>query len=274
MASIFLFPHKLTFQNHRVYAPRIPRPRRHYRVPCQIQLVEVTISLNLQCRRHYCSSNTSVALFPEHDQVTLRFDREILIDHDLAYETLGGMLSQLKFRVDINSVRPVIDEIIEIGLDVGYLNRKLRVIPIEAKIYGTFVEHVNLWELFLRGALSERDFLRIQEEILVRRALAESARESNYGMIPAEKSSVKKMLKRVRVETEEGEAEEKEEGEGESKKRRVDKSCVICMEDFKEGYKACQMPCFHAFHGSCIKKWLDQSHYCPVCRFEMPTSKT
>ncbi|KAG8378033.1 hypothetical protein BUALT_Bualt08G0096100 [Buddleja alternifolia] len=51
-------------------------------------------------------------------------------------------------------------------------------------------------------------------------------------------------------------------------------TCSICLEEFR-GNGACEgviMPCKHIFHGDCIKKWLTISHYCPVCRFEMPTS--
>ncbi|PIN03698.1 Ubiquitin--protein ligase [Handroanthus impetiginosus] len=42
--------------------------------------------------------------------------------------------------------------------------------------------------------------------------------------------------------------------------------------EFPAGYEAVCMPCSHFFHGDCIKKWLRTSHYCPICRFEMPTS--
>ncbi|OMO93212.1 hypothetical protein CCACVL1_06589 [Corchorus capsularis] len=96
--------YELTSQFHRVYSPYIPPSRRHYRVPSQIQLVEVTISVKLtECIRHYCSRDTSETLLPEHDQITRRFDLEDLKDHDLAYETLDDMLSELKFEVDIDS---------------------------------------------------------------------------------------------------------------------------------------------------------------------------
>ncbi|PPD92100.1 hypothetical protein GOBAR_DD10927 [Gossypium barbadense] len=45
---------------------------------------------------------------------------------------------------------------------------------------------------------------------------------------------------------------------------------MICLEEVEVGFEASQMPCSHVFHDDCIKKWLQQSHYCPICRFEMP----
>ncbi|KAL3849266.1 hypothetical protein ACJIZ3_011148 [Penstemon smallii] len=48
-------------------------------------------------------------------------------------------------------------------------------------------------------------------------------------------------------------------------------SCSICLEEFSNGCKATCMPCSHLFHNSCIAEWLRTSHYCPLCRFEMPT---
>ncbi|GFP97942.1 E3 ubiquitin-protein ligase ring1-like [Phtheirospermum japonicum] len=47
--------------------------------------------------------------------------------------------------------------------------------------------------------------------------------------------------------------------------------CVVCMDEFSRGCEAVCMPCEHVFHGDCITKWLRTSHFCPVCRFEMPT---
>ncbi|XP_034693479.1 E3 ubiquitin-protein ligase AMFR-like [Vitis riparia] len=48
-------------------------------------------------------------------------------------------------------------------------------------------------------------------------------------------------------------------------------SCTICLEELSGGSKVTVMPCSHVFHGSCIIRWLKQSHVCPICRFEMPT---
>ncbi|XP_016691272.1 E3 ubiquitin-protein ligase MPSR1 [Gossypium hirsutum] len=89
------------------------------------------------------------------------------------------------------------------------------------------------------------------------RALAESALEfesSNYGMVPAKESLVKEMVRMVRVE--DGDQED----------------CMICLEELEVGFYASRMPCSHTFHGDCIENWLKQSHYCPFCRFEMPTN--
>ncbi|KAK6120689.1 hypothetical protein DH2020_045570 [Rehmannia glutinosa] len=73
-------------------------------------------------------------------------------------------------------------------------------------------------------------------------------------MVPASESSIESILKR---------------------KVTVDNNmemmtCSICLEDFTEGLIS--MPCSHVFHGDCITQWLRTSHYCPICRFEMPTT--
>ena len=57
-----------------------------------------------------------------------------------------------------------------------------------------------------------------------------------------------------------------------------DKTCSICLEEFKIGDKCFKLPCkdhSHYFHGekeNCmgIKKWLHKSNTCPVCRTEFP----
>ncbi|KAL6970779.1 RING-type E3 ubiquitin transferase [Sarracenia purpurea var. burkii] len=44
-------------------------------------------------------------------------------------------------------------------------------------------------------------------------------------------------------------------------------ACVICLEDFKDG-DLCQIlpSCHHAFHSSCVKRWLINNQTCPNCR--------
>ncbi|MBA0610169.1 hypothetical protein Godav_011049 [Gossypium davidsonii] len=115
------------------------------------------------------------------------------------------------------------------------------VLPLRSVIHASVVEH---------------DYVPI-DGVSMGRALAESALEfesSNYGMVPAKESLVKEMVSMVRVE--DGDEED----------------CMVCLEELEVGFYASRMPCSHTFHGDCIEKWLKQSHYCPICRFEMPTN--
>ncbi|KAK8615011.1 hypothetical protein V6N13_068797 [Hibiscus sabdariffa] len=109
---------------------------------------------------------------------------------------------------------------------------------------------------FELAVLTETDF---NGDTLLTRALTESASASsefernNYGMVAAREASIEEMVKRVEIEA-------------------GDKTCVICLNELEVGFEAARMPCSHDFHDDCIKKWLRQSHYCPICRFEMPTN--
>ncbi|KAK6931200.1 Zinc finger, RING-type [Dillenia turbinata] len=47
-------------------------------------------------------------------------------------------------------------------------------------------------------------------------------------------------------------------------------SCTVCLKDFQDGDKVKVMPCLHYYHCECIENWLKISHYCPICRYEMP----
>ncbi|KAJ7956363.1 putative RING/U-box superfamily protein [Quillaja saponaria] len=49
------------------------------------------------------------------------------------------------------------------------------------------------------------------------------------------------------------------------------KQCVICLEEILVGSEASGLPCLHAYHDNCILKWLKNSNFCPLCRFQMPT---
>ncbi|KAH7570138.1 hypothetical protein JRO89_XS05G0053700 [Xanthoceras sorbifolium] len=93
------------------------------------------------------------------------------------------------------------------------------------------------------------------------------------GRVPASESSVKTLLKRVRVEEAAATGDGKKQ---ESNKKLVsdDESqmnCSIRMEQLWAGTYATAMPCLHVYHGDCIVQWLKQSHFCPLCRYEMPT---
>ncbi|KAL6186877.1 hypothetical protein ACLB2K_042996 [Fragaria x ananassa] len=81
--------------------------------------------------------------------------------------------------------------------------------------------------------------------------------EEVTGMIPSSELSIKELLKRVRV--------------GNNEKG----ICTVCLEELSSAggmSYAMEMPCKHLFHDECVVRWLKESHYCPICRFEMPTT--
>ncbi|GAU51930.1 hypothetical protein TSUD_417130 [Trifolium subterraneum] len=45
--------------------------------------------------------------------------------------------------------------------------------------------------------------------------------------------------------------------------------CPICMEEFKLGDEACQLPCNHTYKFECLLRWLNNSETCPVCRLQL-----
>ncbi|KAL6294694.1 hypothetical protein ACE6H2_002836 [Prunus campanulata] len=94
-------------------------------------------------------------------------------------------------------------------------------------------------------------------------------------MVPASDSAIETALKRIRVGADDKEASCWEEGR-ERKRRKVCVSerdnCTVFTEEFNGGSEVACMPCSHVFHDKCVRTWLRQSHYCPVCRFEVPTA--
>ncbi|XP_021299647.1 E3 ubiquitin-protein ligase RNF181-like [Herrania umbratica] len=52
-----------------------------------------------------------------------------------------------------------------------------------------------------------------------------------------------------------------------------DGECVVCLEEWRPGEVAKEMPCKHKFHGECIEKWLGIHGSCPICRYNMPVDE-
>lgn len=77
--------------------------------------------------------------------------------------------------------------------------------------------------------------------------------ELEPAMVPAADASIKSLKSKV--------IDSSDENHG---------SCRVCLEDFEAGCEQVAMPCSHIFHKDCIEKWLKASHYCPICRYEMP----
>ncbi|CAK7337886.1 unnamed protein product [Dovyalis caffra] len=76
--------------------------------------------------------------------------------------------------------------------------------------------------------------------------------EGEINLVPASKSSVE-ALEIVKVE---------EEG-------YVKQPCAVCFEELLMGGEATRLPCSHVYHCGCIRKWLEKSKFCPLCRFEI-----
>ncbi|GLJ17155.1 hypothetical protein SUGI_0296990 [Cryptomeria japonica] len=49
--------------------------------------------------------------------------------------------------------------------------------------------------------------------------------------------------------------------------------CSICQEIIVIGEKTIHLPCDHVYHAECIVKWLGVRNFCPVCKYEFPTTE-
>ena len=43
-------------------------------------------------------------------------------------------------------------------------------------------------------------------------------------------------------------------------------NCAICLVEFFENDKGCELSCRHTYHDDCIKEWLGINSSCPLCR--------
>ena len=55
-------------------------------------------------------------------------------------------------------------------------------------------------------------------------------------------------------------------GERDADLLRPNATCPVCLERYGIGDVVRTIPCFHAFHSSCIDPWLTQRAECPVCK--------
>ncbi|XP_040940674.1 E3 ubiquitin-protein ligase MPSR1 [Gossypium hirsutum] len=169
--------------------------------------------------------------------------------------SMGCELLSWQWSVEIKHVPREANQVVDF-VAKHFNQRPYELQMLEGPVAGSWklpMEDLELAECLTQASIVEH----YNDGILMGRALAESEPEfqnSNYGMIPAKESLFKEMLKTVRIEA--GDEED----------------CMICLEELEVGFDASRMPCSHTFHGDCIEKWLRQSHYCPICRFEMPAN--
>uniref|UniRef100_A0A7S0B7J9 RING-type domain-containing protein n=1 Tax=Pyrodinium bahamense TaxID=73915 RepID=A0A7S0B7J9_9DINO len=50
-------------------------------------------------------------------------------------------------------------------------------------------------------------------------------------------------------------------------------NCLICCSDVVEGHSVGQLPCGHAFHETCIRRWLEERDCCPLRCGEAATNR-
>ncbi|KAH0508477.1 E3 ubiquitin-protein ligase RLIM [Microtus ochrogaster] len=50
------------------------------------------------------------------------------------------------------------------------------------------------------------------------------------------------------------------------------KTCTVCMTQYTEGDRICELPCSHEYHVHCIHRWLWENTTCPICRSVVFTS--
>ncbi|XP_012477876.1 putative RING-H2 finger protein ATL21C [Gossypium raimondii] len=201
--------------------------------------IELTVDFVLLSVHHDCLADISTITNRASLRETFRFELNIMENQCLFHQVLFPTFRRLRINTASLAYHNFVHEIFVRGMrSIGTIPE---VLPLRSLIHASIVEHDSVHS----------------DGVLMGRALAESALEfesSNYGMVPAKESLVKEMVKMVKVEA--GDEED----------------CIICLEELEVGFYASQMPCSHTFHVDCIEKWLKQSHYCPICRFEMPTN--
>ncbi|PRQ41646.1 putative aminoacyltransferase, E1 ubiquitin-activating enzyme [Rosa chinensis] len=229
------FKHSVNFVKH-------TKRRRSLPSPAQLQVHFVCHTLHQYFNKLSCSSENSTRIhyLEETSEETCQFDLRAVLNLDDLLSNFSPILSEFGITEDSDDHRQIVSNIRFSGQRFG------RDVIHKEESRGLFTLEVSISR--------EHNMYRC-ESCLLDRVVRESiimAEESERVTVPASQSSIKKLLKK-RVRVEEGEF------------------CSVCLEEFRVGTYETSMDCSHVFHRECIERWLRQSHYCPVCRYEMPT---
>ncbi|KAF7819915.1 E3 ubiquitin-protein ligase MBR2 isoform X1 [Senna tora] len=55
----------------------------------------------------------------------------------------------------------------------------------------------------------------------------------------------------------------------EALKHHINKKCSICQEEYEGDDEVGKLNCEHSYHVQCIRQWLAQKNFCPVCKQEV-----
>ncbi|PON94750.1 43kDa postsynaptic protein [Trema orientale] len=162
----------------------------------------------------------------------------------------------------VTKILEVVGEIVRDGSRLGR-NTMGMLVTIEKR---SVIPHQRYTELLGAGRHLPRsttlspivlEYLAVRDED-TQRALTESAAAVVFRSAPAAKSAVEALEKLIH--------------EYDGVESSDELLCVICLEDILTGSRLIRFPCSHVFHEDCVLRWLESSHNCPLCRFELPTS--
>ena len=51
--------------------------------------------------------------------------------------------------------------------------------------------------------------------------------------------------------------------------QKFENNCIICLDEYSNNDLISIMKCKHIFHHKCLKKWLNESADCPICRTDV-----
>ena len=193
----------------------------------------------------------------EHQWMNLASDGAASIISRCVVHSLTLRLPLLDYQVfmsDHTSHQMLSGVLLSMGVDPNLHDRIIVKIVAFARSIQNLVSHMDGGMVFPLQARIRLVTMHVRNErVLIDLATMESMIENEgrgNGMIPATEISIKTLKTETILEGE---------------------SCRICLEELGGGSEVTVMPCSHVFHGSCIIRWLKQSHVCPICRFEMPT---